>query len=187
VPSSRESDGPATLDTILAELRALRSSQNELLRLIRLQAGLEAGESGEGFEDETPSLLPPVRSRQRKTLLLIDDDKQTRETSLAELQAAEIPARAFADGRAALEHMAKEKPDVIALELELGGPISGKDVINMIKATMEWVDIPIILYTRAPVESQREARQVHGADDIVLKHSGPAALVSKVVALFRRP
>ena len=27
--------------------------------------------------------------------------------------------------------------------------MAGKDVINMIKATMEWVDIPIVLYTRA--------------------------------------
>ena len=50
----------------------------------------------------------------------------------------------------------------------------------MIKATMEWVDIPIVLYTRAAVESQREARQVHGADEFVLKRSGPAALVLEV-------
>ena len=82
--------------------------------------------------------------------------------------------------------MAEEKPDVVAIELDLHGDLQGKDVINMIKATMEWLDIPIILYTRSPVESQREARQVHGADDVVLKRSGPAALVSKVVALFRR-
>jgi CheY-like chemotaxis protein len=183
----RESEGPATLDTVLAELRALRRGQDELLRIVRHEAGLEPGGTPDGLEDETPALLPPVRSRQRKTVLLIDDDKRTREASLAELQAADVPARAFADGRAALEHMAKEKPDVLALELELGGALSGKDLINMIKATMEWVDIPIILYTRAAVESQREARQVHGADDIVLKRSGPAALVSKVVALFRRP
>ena len=128
-----------------------------------------------------------MRSRQRKTVLLIDDDPKTREASTAELQAADIPAIAFGDGRAALEAMAKERPDVIALELDLAGALAGKDVINMIKATMDWVDIPIILYTRAAVESQREARQAHGADDVVLKRSGPAALVSKVVALFRRP
>jgi len=93
---------------------------------------------------------------------------------------------AFGDGRAALEAMAKDRPDVVALELDLEGALAGKDVINMIKATMDWVDIPIILYTRAAVASQREARQAHGADDVVLKRSGPAALVSKVVALFRR-
>jgi response regulator RpfG family c-di-GMP phosphodiesterase len=64
--------------------------------------------------------------------------------------------------------------------------MGGKDVINMIKATMEWVDIPIVLYTRAPVESQREARTVHGADEFVLKSAGPAALVTRCIALFRK-
>jgi hypothetical protein len=56
----------------------------------------------------------------------------------------------------------------------------------MIKATMEWVDIPILLYTRATIASQKEARQIHGADELVPKGNGPAALVSKIVSLFRR-
>ena len=171
----------------MAELRSLRRGQAEVLRLLRVQAGLPFDEPARESFDDAQAPLPPVRSRPRKTALLIDDDKKTRDASLAELQAADIPAVAFADGRAALEHMAKERPDVIALELALAGALAGKDLINVIKATMDWVDIPIILYTRTKVESQREARQTHGADDIVLKRSGPAALVSKIVALFRRP
>ena len=75
---------------------------------------------------------------------------------------------------------------MIAIELGMGGNMAGKDVINMIKATMEWVDIPIVLYTRLPVESQKEARSLHGADDVVLKRSGPATLVARVIATFRR-
>jgi hypothetical protein len=68
----------------------------------------------------------------------------------------------------------------------MGGSMAGKDVVNMIKATMEWVDIPIILYTRTPVASQQEARTVHGADDVVPKGPGSAeALVSHVIAHFR--
>jgi DNA-binding response OmpR family regulator len=64
--------------------------------------------------------------------------------------------------------------------------MAGKDVINMIKATMEWVDVPIILYTRLPIESQREARQIHGADEFVLKASGPEMLVARVITVFRK-
>jgi len=37
------------------------------------------------------------------------------------------------------------------------------------------VDIPIILWTREPVASQKEARQLHGADDLALKTAGAAA------------
>jgi len=52
---------------------------------------------------------------------------------------------------------------------------------------MEWVDIPIILWTREPVATQKEARQLHGADDLALKAGGAAALVARVITLFRRP
>jgi hypothetical protein len=56
----------------------------------------------------------------------------------------------------------------------------------MIKATMEWVDIPIVLWTREAVPNQKEARQVHGADEVVPKSGGAAALVARVITLFRR-
>ena len=184
--AAAEAEAPVTLEALLAELRSLRHGQAEVLRLLREQAGLRFEELADDAFDDMPALLPPVRSRQRKTALVIDDDKKTREAAMAELHDADIPAVAFAEGQTALAHMAKERPDVVALELDVAGALAGKDVINMIKATMEWVDIPIILYTRVAVPSQREARQAHGADDVVLKRSGPAALVSKVVALFRR-
>ena len=139
---------------------------------------------GAGIADPAP--VAPVRTRRRKTVLLIDDDPATRDAAVAELEQAQVPVRAVADGNAGIQAIAAEKPDVIALELDIAGSMAGKDVINMIKATMEWVDIPILLYTRVPLESQKEARTVHGADDLVLKESGPAALVSRVITFFRR-
>ena len=68
----------------------------------------------------------------------------------------------------------------------VGGELAGKDLVNMIKATMEWVDIPILLWTREAVSSQKEARQIHGADEVVSKGQGEAALVARVITLFRR-
>ena len=118
--------------------------------------------------------------------MLVDDDPQTREAAVAELQHAEVPVRAFDDGNAALSAIAEEKPDVIVLELGTGGDMGGKDLVNFVKATMEWVDIPIILWTREPVASQKEARQIHGADEVVPKSGGAAALVARVITVFRR-
>ena len=139
-------------------------------------------------EPEAVPEPPPLRKRRRKTVLLVDDQEQTRKAALLALEAAEVPTRVVADGRAALEAIATEKPDVIAIELAIDGPMAGKDVINMIKATMEWVDIPIILYTRLPIASQKEARTLHGGDELVLKGPGSAeALVTRVIQVFRRP
>ncbi len=49
--------------------------------------------------------------------------------------------------------IAEERPDVVVLELGMGGSMAGKDVVNVIKATMEWVDIPIVLYTQSSIRS----------------------------------
>jgi CheY-like chemotaxis protein len=187
---AEEWPSPATLDAVLAELQALRRAQDEILELLRSRPGGEPGPFGARpsapEQDHDATVPPPFRTRRRKTVLLIDDDPLTREAAVAELEKAEVPVRAVADGQKGLEAIAEDKPDVIALELDLTGALAGKDVINMIKATMEWVDIPILLYTRLPVESQKEARTAHGADDLVPKASGPAALVTRVITQFRR-
>ncbi len=118
--------------------------------------------------------------------MLLDDDAKTRQAAQDELERAEIPVRAFTDGNKALAAIAEDKPDVIVLELAVGGDLGGKDLVNMIKATMEWVDIPIVLWTREAISNQKEARQIHGADEVVSKSLGAAALVARVITVFRR-
>jgi CheY-like chemotaxis protein len=181
----------AQIEAVLAELRALRSIQEDIVELLRSRTGAPGieplGADALASMEETKEPPPVLRgARQRKTVLLVDDDEAERQKAVAEMERAEVPVRAFGEGTAALEAIAEEKPDVIVLELDLRGRMAGKDVINMIKATMEWVDIPIVLYTRLPVESQREARTVHGADEFVLKTTGPATLVARCIALFRK-
>ena len=194
-PERQAAPAPAAnLDAVLAELRALREGQRQIIELLRQQpasafpdvAGSDAPEPFGTF-DERPAPVAAVRTRRRKTVLLIDDDPETLKSVVEALERAEVPTRAVSDGNAGLAAIAEEKPDVLVMELGLRGSMGGKDVINMIKATMEWVDVPIVLHTRLPIENQREARQIHGADEYVLK--GPAsadALVARVIAVFRR-
>jgi CheY-like chemotaxis protein len=190
--SERGSD--AALETVLGEIQAIRETQQEILEALASLTGRfgVAGSAASPATDgtgETPAggtTLSPIRAAARKSVILIDDNAQTRQAAVDELQRADIPVRAFADGTKALAAVAAEKPDVIILELAVGGEMAGKDLVNMIKATMEWVDIPIVLWTRENVSNQREARQIHGADEVVTKSAGPAALVARVISLFRR-
>jgi hypothetical protein len=146
-------DGPpATLDRVLAEIRAVRGAQDEILALLRAKAPPSAEEEG-----EDQPLPPPIRARRAKSVLVVDDQEETRAAA------------------------------ALALELAITGSLAGKDLINMIKATMEWIDIPIILWTRLPIESQKEARTIHGADEVVQKGPGAAeVLVARVIQMFRR-
>jgi CheY-like chemotaxis protein len=170
-------DRPGLLEAD-AQLHAPRS-RREKLGFGRVAPGVPAG-----------SLSRPRRRlrrpapRRRRALLLIDDDARHVPLPWPPEQAR---CRAHRGRRPEACVIAAEKPDVIVHELGLTGSMAGQDVVNVIKATMEWVDIPIVLYTREPVASQKEARQVHGADEVVSKGPGsPAVLVQRVISLFRR-
>ncbi len=196
-PPVHETAGP---EAVLAAIRDLRQGQDrllenlkEILALLRAQPGparLPLAGSFPVHREGVPAPLPhpgPRTQQRPKAVLVVDDDERTREEARAALEATHIPVRTAVDGPSALEAMAAEKPDVVALELAMGGSTAGQDVINMIKATMEWVHIPIVLYTRAPIASQRDAQIVHGADDLVAKGSaGAQALVERVIQIFQR-
>jgi CheY-like chemotaxis protein len=198
-PAAPVASSGVTLDMLLEEIRSVQATQEQILEILRSRPSsspalpsMSEGASLSFPDIEAPeapaSTTPatPVRSRRRKTVILIDDDAPTREAAVAALVTAEVPVRAVASGNDGLAAIAEAKPDVIVMELGIGGDMGGKDVVNMIKATMEWVDIPIILYTRLPIESQKEARTIHGADEFVLKSAGPEALVARVITVFRK-
>jgi len=184
---------PVGLESLFDELRAIRVVQDEILALLKTRFAPDAAASAEeagvssGPDDTSPPAAPAVRSRRRKTVLLIDDDPSSRIAALQAFEHAEVPTRTAQDGSAGLAAIAQEKPDVIVLELGIDGAMSGKDVVNMVKATMEWVDVPIVLYTRVPIESQKEARTIHGADELVQKGpDGANLLVARVIGIFRK-
>jgi CheY-like chemotaxis protein len=192
-----EAEDAVTLAALLSEVRAVRDTQDlilEQLHGLRRAATAPAAPHPPAIEPAEPAVaraaspaLSAIRARRRKSVVLVDDDPLTREAAVAELQHADVPVRAFDDGNAALSAIAEEKPDVIVLELGTGGDMGGKDLVNFVKATMEWVDIPIILWTREAIASQKEARQIHGADEVVPKSGGAAALLARVITIFRRP
>jgi CheY-like chemotaxis protein/predicted RNA-binding Zn-ribbon protein involved in translation (DUF1610 family) len=176
-----------TLEMLLKEIQAVRETQQVILdRLAGWSVDPSAARAPEAVEAPPAASLSPIRAPQRKSVVLVDDDARTRAAAVAELEQADIPVRAFDQGNKALAAVAEQKPDVIVLEVAVGGELAGKDLINMIKATMEWVDIPVVLWTRENVSNQREARQLLGADEVVAKSAGAAALVARVITVFRR-
>ena len=179
----------AVLETLVREVQALRETQQQILEALDALRGRPTAPSYSSPDLDTGIAAPPlspIRAPQRKSAVLVDDDAETRQAAVAELERGDIPVRAFSEGNKALSAIAQDKPDVIVLEIAVKGDLAGKDLVNMIKATMEWVDIPIVLWTRENVSNQREARQVHGADEVVAKSQGAAALVARVITLFRR-
>ena len=81
--------------------------------------------------------------------------------------------------RAALDAIRRERPALLILEPLLAGELSGKDLVNYVKSTMEWIEIPILIHTRAAIANHEQARTDYGADDYVIKAEGSVDLLAK--------
>ncbi len=163
--------GPVTLEALMGEIQALRKTQLEILAL--LQGSASAG----------PAPAPSAPAG----VLVVDDDAAARKEITSALAEDGVAAREAPDGSEALAAIATQKPLVIVLEPDMGGAMPGRDVLSMVKATMEWLDIPVILYTRATIGSEEEARTEYGADHLVHKGAGSSvALVALVHELLAK-
>ena len=176
----------AVFEMLLSEIRAVKKTQDQILALLQSRPAAPAVRNEAGLDHDEVPAPRAARGAGQRSVLLVDDDPRARQEALAALQPI-ATVKTAPDGTSALASIAMERPDVVVLELGLSGSMPGRDLVNMIKATMEWVDIPIVLYTKLSLGEGQEARQEHGADEIVTKGPGAArALAAKVDAILRR-
>ena len=83
---------------------------------------------------------------QRPRVLLVEDDRATRELFHAALREARFSVGSVADGLAALQAIAEKRPEVIVLDLHLPR-VSGLDVYHEIVSHPGNDQIPIIIVT----------------------------------------
>lgn len=179
IPRPSPTPQPVSLEAVLAEVRAVRQTQQQILDLLR--GGASAAPNGAQLELGLPrsAAAPPVRG----AVLLIDDDPRARSEAAQALQSIAV-VRTEADGNSALAAIAMERPDVIVLEPGLAGATPGKELLDVIRSTVEWARIPVVLYARQPAE----AADPPGSGASLAKGPGSAqALVSRVAALLPKP
>ncbi|MCM2257178.1 MAG: response regulator [Vicinamibacteria bacterium] len=195
-PAPAERPAGGELAQVLAELRAVRQVQQEILALLRarptasvpasLPPQAAAGYGGPtGFDasaDDLQEPRPPV-ARSGRRVVLLDDDPITRETATQLLGRQGLEVVATATGKEAINVIAQAKPDAIVLEIGIEGDMPGRDFVNIVKATMDWVDVPLVLFTRVPVADEEEARTIHGADQFVQKGPGAEVVLGQRLAV----
>jgi two-component system KDP operon response regulator KdpE len=115
-------------------------------------------------------------------LLLIEDDAQIPRVLRHPLTAAGFVMELAETAEAGLAAIARSKPDIVLLDLGLG-PRDGKDVI---RATREWSDVPIIVLSARDDEAEKIAALDAGADDYVNKPFGIGELLARVRTALRR-
>ena len=115
----------------------------------------------------------------------VEDDSNIRELVVYTLETTGYKARGFEDGKAFLEALALETPELVLMDIMLPGE-DGMALIKRLKASAKTQDIPVIMMTAKGSEYDKVLGLDSGADDYVTKPFGMMELISRIKAVLRR-
>jgi two-component system response regulator ResD len=125
-----------------------------------------------------------MEAHSRGSVLVVDDEPTIAEVVARYLERAGYRTRVAADGVAAIEAAARQRPDLVVLDLMLPR-IDGLEVMRRLRE-QDRERIAVILLTAKGEEADRVIGLRLGADDYVVKPFSPAELVARVDAVLRR-
>jgi two-component system KDP operon response regulator KdpE len=115
-------------------------------------------------------------------VLVIDDEAALCRALRVNLTARDYDVTVAGNGTAGLAAMARERPDVVILDLGLPD-MDGEDVIRGVRG---WSTTPIIVLSAREQEAAKVAALDAGADDYVTKPFGMDELLARLRAAVRR-
>jgi len=115
-------------------------------------------------------------------VLVIDDEAPILRALRINLSARKFEVSTASDGASGLAAMARDRPDVLILDLGLPD-MDGTDVIRGVRG---WTSTPIIVLSAWGQESKKVAALDAGADDYVTKPFGMDELLARLRAAVRR-
>src|SRR5215212_1928273 len=114
-----------------------------------------------------------------KCILVVEDQEDNRQILRDLLRSADYEMIEAADGAEALEAVAKRRPDLILMDIQL--PIlDGYEVTRRIRADPAMRTIPIIAVTSYALTGDEAKAREAGCDDYVTKPYSPRQLLAKV-------
>ena len=113
-------------------------------------------------------------------VLLVEDDRDTREMYSEYLSYAGCTVTEAASARTALEHVRHERPDVIVTDIAMPG-MDGLELSRRLRASEATRDVPIIAVSGQASERAREA----GANIVLDKPCEPGTLFHVIEGVLR--
>jgi len=121
----------------------------------------------------------------KERILVIEDEADIRKILEYNLTREGYRVAIEEDGEEALEHILRDAPDLVLLDLMLPG-LDGLEVCRRLKADPITRAIPVIMVTAKGDESDVVLGLGMGADDYVAKPFSPKELVARVRTVLRR-
>jgi two-component system, cell cycle response regulator DivK len=118
-----------------------------------------------------------------KRILVVEDQEDNRRIVRDMLSATNYELTEAANGEEALAVVARERPDLILMDIQLPG-IDGYEVTRRIKADSSLNSIPIIAVTSYALSGEERKARAAGCDDYVAKPYSPRLLLAKIRELL---
>jgi DNA-binding response OmpR family regulator len=118
-----------------------------------------------------------------ETVLVIDDDRNIRDTIGVMLESEGFRPVLACDGSSGFSQALAIKPGLILVDLMMPG-LSGMEVCKQLRAT--GVKTPLIVLSAMSSESDKVSLLEMGADDYVVKPFGARELLARIHAVLRR-
>lgn len=118
-------------------------------------------------------------------ILVVEDDKNISRLVSYNLGKAGFECAAVSNGREAMNRLAREKFDLVVLDLMLP-EVDGLEVCRRIRRDERLASLPVLMLTARGEEVDRVVGFEVGADDYVVKPFSPRELVLRVKAILKR-
>jgi DNA-binding response OmpR family regulator len=120
------------------------------------------------------------------SVLIVDDEPNIVLSLQFLMKKAGYLVRTAGDGEQALAELAREKPDLVLLDVMMP-KIDGFTVCQRIKAAPEWQDVRVIMLTARGRDVEREKGLALGADDYITKPFSTQDAIERVAAALANP
>jgi CheY-like chemotaxis protein len=118
---------------------------------------------------------------ERRTVLLVDDCRDTRELYAEYLELSGYRVKEASDGMAALAEATRVLPDVIVLDMSMPG-LNGYEAVQRLRADDRTREIPIVMVSGYEPDRVGDA----GWDEFIIKPCDPERLISVIKGLVAR-
>ncbi|MFO0856342.1 MAG: response regulator transcription factor [Phycisphaerales bacterium] len=120
-----------------------------------------------------------------KHILVVEDEKDLAELLSINLRRFGYDVTLATTGRAALDALAHQVPDLVLLDVMLP-ELSGTEVASRIRSNPAMSDTPIIMVTAKGTETDQLVGLTAGADDYIVKPFSMRILQARIEAVLRR-
>ncbi|PZU18065.1 response regulator transcription factor [Qipengyuania sp. YIM B01966] len=118
----------------------------------------------------------------RRTIALVDDDRNILTTVSIALQAEGYATRLYSDGETAFKALLENPPDLAVFDIKM----PRMDGLELLRRLREHSPLPVIFLTSKDDEQDEEAGLELGADDYIAKPFSLRLLLARIRAILRR-